>query len=238
MLKSSNPALTRQSFKNLTHASNGVMTLPGTVQKTGILLLLLLVSGYWSWGSQSVGALAGLGAIGGFAIALVTVFKKHWSAITAPLYAVFQGLFLGAISALFEATYPGIVVQAVALTAGTLFALLGAYQSGLIRATENFKLGIVAATGGICLVYLVQFILGLFGVSFLSSSGPFSILFSLVVVVIAALNLVMDFDFIEQGVAQGAPDYMEWFGAFGLMVTLIWLYVEILRLLAKLRQQD
>lgn len=238
MLKSSNPALTSRSFKDLERVSNRVMTLTGTVQKTGILLLLLLVSGYWSWGSQSIGALAGLGAIGGFIIALVTVFKKHWSPITAPLYAVFQGLFLGATSALFEATYPGIVVQAVALTAGTLFALLGAYQSGFIRATENFKLGIVAATGGICIVYLAQFILGFFGVSFLSTSGPFSIVFSLVVVVIAALNLVMDFDFIEQGVAQGAPDYMEWFSAFGLMVTLIWLYIEILRLLAKLRSQD
>ncbi|MDA0944807.1 MAG: Bax inhibitor-1/YccA family protein [bacterium] len=238
MLKSSNPALTSRSFKDLERVSNRVMTLTGTVQKTGILLLLLLVSGYWSWGSQSIGALAGLGAIGGFIIALVTVFKKHWSPITAPLYAVSQGLFLGSTSALFEATYPGIVVQAVALTAGTLFALLGAYQSGFIRATENFKLGIVAATGGICIVYLAQFILGFFGVSFLSTSGPFSIVFSLVVVVIAALNLVMDFDFIEQGVAQGAPDYMEWFSAFGLMVTLIWLYIEILRLLAKLRSQD
>jgi uncharacterized YccA/Bax inhibitor family protein len=238
MLKSSNPALTSRSFKDLERVSNRVMTLTGTVQKTGILLLLLLVSGYWSWGSQSIGALAGLGAIGGFIIALVTVFKKHWSPITAPLYAVFQGLFLGSTSALFEATYPGIVVQAVALTAGTLFALLGAYQSGFIRATENFKLGIVAATGGICIVYLAQFILGFFGVLFLSTSGPFSIVFSLVVVVIAALNLVMDFDFIEQGVAQGAPDYMEWFSAFGLMVTLIWLYIEILRLLAKLRSQD
>ncbi|MDA8575446.1 Bax inhibitor-1/YccA family protein [Candidatus Marinamargulisbacteria bacterium] len=238
MLKSSNPALTSRSFKDLERVSNRVMTLTGTVQKTGILLLLLLVSGYWSWGSQSIGALAGLSAIGGFIIALVTVFKKHWSPITAPLYAVSQGLFLGSTSALFEATYPGIVVQAVALTAGTLFALLGAYQSGFIRATENFKLGIVAATGGICIVYLAQFILGFFGVSFLSTSGPFSIVFSLVVVVIAALNLVMDFDFIEQGVAQGAPDYMEWFSAFGLMVTLIWLYIEILRLLAKLRSQD
>lgn len=238
MLKSSNPALTSRSFKDLERVSNRVMTLTGTVQKTGILLLLLLVSGYCSWGSQSIGALAGLSAIGGFIIALVTVFKKHWSPITAPLYAVSQGLFLGSTSALFEATYPGIVVQAVALTAGTLFALLGAYQSGFIRATENFKLGIVAATGGICIVYLAQFILGFFGVSFLSTSGPFSIVFSLVVVVIAALNLVMDFDFIEQGVAQGAPDYMEWFSAFGLMVTLIWLYIEILRLLAKLRSQD
>ncbi|MDA7563977.1 Bax inhibitor-1/YccA family protein [Candidatus Marinamargulisbacteria bacterium] len=238
MLKSSNPALTNRAFKHLPHTATRAMTLPGTVQKTGILLLLLIVSGYWSWGNPAVGALAGFGAIGGVILALITIFKKHWAPITAPLYAVFQGLFLGATSALFEANYPGIVIQAVALTAGTLFALLGAYQSGLIRATENFKLGIVAATGGVCIVYLLQFMLGFFGVSFLSTSGPFSIVFSLVVVSIAALNLVMDFDFIEQGVAHGAPDYMEWFGAFGLMVTLIWLYIEILRLLAKLRSQD
>ncbi|MBD97189.1 hypothetical protein CL648_00075 [bacterium] len=238
MLKSSNPALTNRAFKHLPHTATRAMTLPGTVQKTGVLLLLLIVSGYWSWGNPAVGALAGFGAIGGVILALITIFKKHWAPITAPLYAVFQGLFLGATSALFEANYPGIVIQAVALTAGTLFALLGAYQSGLIRATENFKLGIVAATGGVCIVYLLQFMLGFFGVSFLSTSGPFSIVFSLVVVSIAALNLVMDFDFIEQGVAHGAPDYMEWFGAFGLMVTLIWLYIEILRLLAKLRSQD
>ena len=147
-------------------------------------------------------------------------------------------MFIGAISAFAESRFPGIVLQAVGLTFGTLFALLGAYRSGLIRATENFKLGVVAATGGIFLVYLVSMILGMFGVGvpFIHDSGPIGIAFSLFVVVIAALNLVLDFDFIENGAEAGAPKYMEWVGAFGLMVTLIWLYIEILHLLSKLRR--
>ena len=150
-----------------------------------------------------------------------------------------EGLALGGISVVFEASYPGIVSQAIFLTFGTLGALLMAYRSGLIRATENFKLGVVAATGGIALVYLASMVLGFFGMSvpLIHSSGTFGILFSVFVVVIAALNLVLDFDFIEQGVERGAPKYMEWYGAFGLMVTLVWLYLEILRLLAKLNDR-
>jgi uncharacterized YccA/Bax inhibitor family protein len=173
-------------------------------------------------------------------VALVTIFKKEWAGITAPLYALLEGLAIGGISAVFEAQFPGIVIQAVALTFGTCLALLLAYKSRLIRATENFKLGVVAATGGIALFYLITFILSFFGVrvSIFYSSGWMGIGFSLFVCVIAALNLVLDFDFIEQGAAQGAPKYMEWYGAFGLMVTLIWLYLEILRLLAKLRSRD
>ena len=145
----------------------------------------------------------------------------------------------GGISVVFEASYPGIVSQAIFLTFGTLGALLMAYRSGLIRATENFKLGVVAATGGIALVYLASMVLGFFGMSvpLIHSSGMFGILFSVFVVVIAALNLVLDFDFIEQGVERGAPKYMEWYGAFGLMVTLVWLYLEILRLLVKLNDR-
>jgi uncharacterized YccA/Bax inhibitor family protein len=167
------------------------------------------------------------------------VFKKNWAIVTAPLYAVLEGLVLGGLSATFEARFPGIVIQAVGLTFGTLFALLLAYKSGVIKATENFKLGVVAATGGIALVYLAGFVLGFFGVSipYIHGSGTIGILFSLVVVVIAALNLVLDFDFIESGAASGAPKYMEWYAAFGLLVTLIWLYLEILRLLAKLRSR-
>jgi uncharacterized YccA/Bax inhibitor family protein len=180
------------------------------------------------------------GAIAGFVIALVTVFKKNWAAVTAPLYALAEGLFLGGLSAIFESMYPGIVIQAVSLTFGTLVCLLLAYRSGMIKATENFKLGIVAATGAIGLIYLVTMGLGLFGIRmpFIHESGIVGIGFSLFVVVIAALNLVLDFDFIENGAAQGAPKYMEWFAAFGLMVTLIWLYVEILRLLSKLRSRN
>jgi uncharacterized YccA/Bax inhibitor family protein len=159
--------------------------------------------------------------------------------VTAPIYAALEGLALGGISAVFESRYPGIVSQAVFLTFGTLAALLIAYRSGWIKATENFKLGVVAATGGIFFVYLISFVLSFFGVSIplIHGSGVFGILFSLFVVVIAALNLVLDFDFIEQGAEQGAPKYMEWFAAFGLMVTLIWLYLEVLRLLSKLQQR-
>jgi len=172
-------------------------------------------------------------------LALVTTFKKTWSPVTAPLYALVEGFFLGAISAMFNARFEGIVFQAVLLTFCTLFALLFAYRSGLIKATENFKLGVVAATGGIALVYLATIVLGFFGIKIpmIHDSGIVGIGFSLFVVVIAALNLVLDFDFIENGVEQGAPKYMEWYGAFGLMVTLVWLYIEFLRLLSKLQSR-
>ena len=178
------------------------------------------------------------GAIGGFILALVTIFKKQWSPITAPLYALVEGFFLGAISAVYNAQFQGIVLQAIMLTFGIMFALLFAYRSGLIKATENFKLGVTAATGGIALIYIATLVLRLFGIQvpFIHDSGLIGIGFSLVVVVIASLNLVLDFDFIESGVEAGAPKYMEWYGAFGLMVTLVWLYLELLRLLSKLRR--
>jgi uncharacterized YccA/Bax inhibitor family protein len=177
-----------------------------------------------------------VGAIGGFITALISVFKKEWSPVTAPIYAVLQGLFLGGVSALFNAQYPGIVIQAVALTFGTMFGLLFAYKSGLIKVTENFKLGVVAATGGIAIAYFFSFILGMFGINigFMHNNGPIGIIISLVIVVVAALNLVLDFDFIEKGAEAGAPKFMEWYAAFGLLVTLVWLYLEILRLLSKL----
>ena len=174
-------------------------------------------------------------------IALVTVFKKQWAPVTAPLYAALEGLFLGAVSAMFELRFPGIVMQAVGLTFGTLAALLMAYRSGLIKATENFKLGVFAATGGIALLYLVNIgmrAFGFGGMGFIHDSGLIGIAFSGFVVVIAALNLVLDFDFIENGVEKGAPKYMEWYAAFGLLVTLVWLYLEILRLLSKLQSRN
>jgi uncharacterized YccA/Bax inhibitor family protein len=173
-------------------------------------------------------------------MALVTVLKKTWSPITAPIYALLEGLVLGSASAMVEMRYPGIAMQAVGLTFGTLFALLLAYRAGVIRATEKFKMGVFAATGGIMVFYLVQFVLGFFGVRFaaINGSGPLGIVISLFIVVIAALNLVLDFDMIESGARAGAPKYMEWYGAFALMVTLIWLYLEILRLLTKLRSRD
>jgi uncharacterized YccA/Bax inhibitor family protein len=248
MMRSSNPALNDKTFTQYAqrYTDAEVMTLSGTVNKTGMLLLLCLIPAAWVWqkffAAQDPAAvypyLIG-GVIGGLVAALVTVFKKNWAPVTAPVYAVLEGLFLGGISAVFEARFPGIVIQAVGLTFGTLFALLFAYKSGLIRATENFKLGIVAATGGIALVYLTGFVLGFFGMSipYIHGSGLIGIGFSLLVVVIAALNLVLDFDFIEQGAATGAPKFMEWYGAFGLLVTLVWLYLEILRLLSKLRER-
>jgi uncharacterized YccA/Bax inhibitor family protein len=244
MMRSGNPALSDTTFDRF-QAVPGVerMTLGGTVNKTALSLFILLITASYIWNrgaaDPALPAWTLISVIAGFIVALVTVFKKTWAPVTTPVYAALQGVALGGISVVFEANYPGIVSQAVFLTFGTLAALLLAYRSGLIKATENFKLGVVAATGGIALLYLVSFVLGFFGVSvpLIHSSGTFGILFSLFVVVIAALNLVLDFDFIEKGVEHGAPKYMEWYGAFGLLVTLVWLYLEILRLLAKLQDR-
>ncbi len=252
-MRSGNPALSESTFLDLASGSvvtspDQVMTINGTVSKTGILLLLTVLTAAFAW-SQTIGADGQIapgamiyaigGAIGGLILALVTVFKKEWSPVTAPMYALVEGFFLGAISAVFEARFPGIVFQAVLLTFGTLFALLAAYRSGLIKVTENFKLGVVAATGGIALLYLASFVLSFFNINVpvIHEASWLGIAFSLFVVVVAALNLVLDFDFIETGAAARAPKYMEWYGAFGLMVTLVWLYVEFLRLLSKLQQR-
>ena len=253
-MRSSNPALKDETFLDLSSGSilrqdRQAMSLNGTVNKTGILLLLAVLTAAWSWQASldPMGQIlpAGRfyligGAIGGFVLALVTIFKKEWSPVTAPLYALIEGLFLGAVSAMYETRFDGIVLQAVILTFGTLFALLAAYRTGLVRATENFKLGVAAATGGIALVYLATIVLGFFDINipYIHESGLVGIGFSLFVVVIAALNLVMDFDFIESGVEAGAPKYMEWYAGFGLMVTLVWLYLEFLRLLSKLQSRD
>jgi uncharacterized YccA/Bax inhibitor family protein len=252
MLRSGNPALKENTFLDLGSGAvvtrdDQAMTLNGTVNKTAMLLFLCVLTGAFAWNSISITE-AGVspnatifvlgGLIGGLLFAFATIFKQTWAPVTAPLYALFEGLFLGAISALMEARFPGIVLQAVMLTMGTLFALLMAYRSGLIRATENFKLGVTAATGGIALIYLATIVLRLFNIEipYIHESGIIGIGFSLFVVVIAALNLVLDFDFIESGVEANAPKHMEWYAAFGLMVTLVWLYIEFLRLLAKLRE--
>ncbi len=241
-MRSGNPALQADTFSRVPSVAGAEqMTIGGTVNKTALSLFILLITASYIWNRGAADPALGawiLGSvIGGFVVALVTVFKKTWAPMTTPAYAALEGLALGGISVIFEARYPGIVSQAVFLTFGTLGALLLAYRSGLIKATENFKLGIVAATGGIALLYLVSFVLGFFGMSvpLIHSTGTWGILFSLFVVVIAALNLVLDFDFIETGVQRGAPKYMEWYGAFGLLVTLVWLYLEILRLLVKLQ---
>ncbi|MBZ0166967.1 MAG: Bax inhibitor-1/YccA family protein [Candidatus Omnitrophica bacterium] len=262
-MRTSNPVLNDNAFDQVRNFGVGQnMTIQGTVNKSFALLALLLLSASWTWGKFYAVAqplLEGVpyggqpqtpqfvmvammgGAIGGFIMALITVFKKEWAPITAPVYALLEGLFIGGISAFFELQYPGIVIQAVGLTFGTLFALLLVYKSGLIQVTQKFRVGIAAATGAIALFYMVVWIASFFGANLFSEmrwgSSPMGIGFSLVVVTIAALNLVLDFDFIERGSQSGVPKYMEWYGAFGLMVTLIWLYIEILRLLAKLRNR-
>ena len=241
MMRTANPALNAKTF-DVAREGTQVMTIQGTVSRTAMLLALLFASTMLTWNpaapEQSTQWIL-IGAIAGFIVALITIFNKKAAPFTAPLYAVCEGVFLGAISSLFEKQFPGIVFQAILLTFGTLGSLLLAYTSRLIKVTENFKLGIVAATGGIALFYLVSIILGFFGVQIpmIYGSGPIGIGFSAVVVVIAALNLVLDFDFIEQGAEQGAPRYMEWYAAFGLIVTLVWLYLEILRLLSKLNRR-
>lgn len=251
-MRSGNPALKASTFLDLGTGSvvssdAGLMTINGTINRTAFLLILSLAAAMYPWSlyfanpetANFLPLMIG-GGVGGFVVALVTVFKKTWSPFTAPMYALLEGLFIGSISAVFEARYPGIVFQAVGLTFGTLAAMLLAYRSGLIRATEKFKLGVFAATGGIALVYLVNFgmrLFGLQGFDFIQGSSTIAIAFSAFVVVIAALNLVLDFDLIEQGVEARAPKYMEWYGAFALMVTLVWLYLEILRLLSKLQSR-
>jgi len=245
LMRTSNPALNEKAFKGQV-AIGEAMTLQGTVNKTGLLLLCVVATAAWTWGlshSETPEAVYPWmigGFLGGFVVALVTIFKKTWSPVTAPIYALLEGFALGGISAIFEKMYPGVAIQAVGLTLGTLFVLLLAYKTGIIRATQGFKIGVIAATGGIAVFYLIEMALGFFfhvQVPAVNGSGFWGIAFSLFVVVIAALNLVLDFDMIETGVNGGAPRYMEWYGAFGLMVTLIWLYLEILRLLGKIRRR-
>lgn len=238
-LRSGNPVLSNKTFSN-TILSDNKMTIEGTVNKTALCLLLLVGTGYFTFDIISPILLIGCG-IGGFILAIVTVFKKEWASITVPLYAVMEGAMLGGISYIYNSLYDGIITNAILLTIGILVSLLIAYRSGIIKATENFKLGIFAATGGIAIVYFINFIMSFFGsgigIVSINNSSALSIGFSFVVVIIASLNLVLDFDFIEEGAEKGAPKYMEWYGAFGLLVTLIWLYLEILRLLAKLNSR-
>lgn len=267
MMRTANPALNAGTFENLegylaaNQAGGGeaqappayrAMTIYGTAHKTLILLAIAFFAAGFTWNKfmQYTEPAAGFkammpwmigGLIGGLVMALITIFgNKKWAMFTAPLYAGLEGLFLGGLSAMFEARYPGIALQAVGLTFCVAIALLLAYISRLIKATENFKLGVFAATGGIGLLYLTSFIMGMFGVHlpYIHSGGPIGIGFSVVVCIIAALNLVLDFDFIEEGAKRGAPRYMEWYAAFGLMITLVWLYIEILRLLSKIRGSD
>jgi uncharacterized YccA/Bax inhibitor family protein len=245
LFKTSNPALNEKTFEGRVAVAGEAMTLQGTVNKTGVLLLCVVITSAWTWGiAHSQAPEAALpwmmgGLVGGLVFALATIFKKEWSPITAPVYALCEGLVLGGISALLERTYPGIAIQAMGLTFGVTAVMLMLYRTGVLRATPKFTVGVVAATGGIFVVYMVDLVLGMFGrhVPLLNSSGPLGIGVSAVIVIIAALNLILDFDFVETGVHARAPKYMEWYGAFGIMVTLVWMYMEILRLLGKMRQR-
>ena len=236
--RSGNTAFTKNFTGSYDIPVNERMTLDGAVNKTGILLSLCFGGAFVGWNIPTLMIPA---AIVGFVLALVTIFRSPAKAgSTAPLYALSQGIFLGGITMIFETQFPGIAIQAIGLTFGILASLLFCYKSGIIKPTENFRLMVFSATVGIGIVYLVSILINLFGsgeqVMMIHSSGPVGIGFSLFVVGIASLNLVLDFDFIEEGAEQGMPKYMEWYGAFSLMVTLIWLYMEILRLLAILRR--
>jgi len=249
--KSSNPVFKERVFTRDYTSNSDVMTVNGTMNKTALMLLLVVAGAIFTWNKAAIGsgteinmsAIApwmAIGGIGGFITVLVTVFRPQSSGISAPIYAVFEGLFLGGISAFFEMQYPGLVMRAVALTLAVFAAMLFLYRSGMIKVTNKLMMGIFAATAGIALIYFVSFIAGMFGANlgFMYGNSNISIGFSLVVVAVAALNLVLDFAFIERASDEGAPKYMEWYGAFGLMVTLIWLYLEILRLLSKLASRN
>ncbi|HSR69501.1 MAG TPA: Bax inhibitor-1/YccA family protein [Acidobacteriota bacterium] len=240
-MRTSNPALGSRFERHLSaSAGQAAMTVDGTVHKTGFLILLVVLASAvsWTYADTPLGSLLLFGGlIAGLILALVTIFKPQWAVITAPLYALAEGALLGVISRYFDAQYPGLPVYALGLTIGTLLAMLMLYQTGTIKVTAKLRSGVMMATGAIFLFYLASFVVGFFGISMplLHSSGPLGIIFSLVIVGVAAFNLLLDFDFIEKGAEKGAPRYMEWYGAFGLVVTLVWLYLEMLRLLAKLR---
>jgi uncharacterized YccA/Bax inhibitor family protein len=251
---SSNPAFSRELFAGYEQVygvpRSLTTTVQGTVAKTFLLLAILSATALWSWNATGEGqlpaALLGISAIGGLVVAMITIFRPQSAPVTAPLYAALEGVFLGALSQIVDlqtkVRFPGtggIAMQAVTLTCGVMLLMLLVYGTGIIRVTEKLKAGIVMATGALCLFYLVTLVLGFFGVMMplVFSSSPLGIGFSAFVVGLAAFNLLLDFDFIEQAARHQAPKYMEWYGAFGLIVTLVWLYLEILRLLRKLSDQ-
>ncbi len=242
-----NPVLNSKTFSgSRVRSGEETMSIEGTVNKTGLLLLICLATASWMW-TQTYKAIDPSGAvpwliaglIGGTALAFATIFRPQWAPITAPLYAAFEGLLLGALSAFYAAAYPGILVQAVSLTFATLFIMLLIYRSGAIRVTPRFQRIMLVAMGAIGIYYIATIVLGLFGVdtSYFNAGGPLGIGISVVIVGVAALTLLLDFDMIAKGVEQGAPKAMEWYGAFGLMLSLVWLYLEILRLLGKVNRR-
>ena len=240
-MRTSNPALGPNIFTGFSYADQ-TMTVQGTVNKSALLLLITIIAATSVWAVSGLSVIGIFASIPAFILAMITVFKQEWARITAPIYALVKGLALGSLSWMIHRFYPGLPVQAVVLTFGVFFSMLVAYRSGMIRATEKFMLGVAAATGGIVIFYMISWIISIFGVHnpLIHGSGLMSIGFSVVVVIVAALNLILDFEFIQGGERAGAPQHMEWYAAFSLMVTLVWLYMEILILLMKLagRSQD
>jgi uncharacterized YccA/Bax inhibitor family protein len=245
-MRTSSPALSEEKFAEAArNPADETMSLGGTVRSCVALLAILVVAGAFAWdamdpqiGQVEIPIWYWICLVAALVVAIVTIFKPRLAPFTGPLYAALEGVVVGGISRLFEYEFEGIVLQAILLTLGVFVILLGLYASRLIKVTENFRMGVIAATGAIFLVYIVDLILRAFGleVPFIHDSGPLGIGISVVIVIIAALNLVLDFDFIERGVDDRAPAYMNWYAAFGLLVTLVWLYLEILRLLAKTRR--
>lgn len=217
------------------------MTIGGTAGATGLLLVILMISGAWGWSiSSPTGALPMWSIfvlIGAFVLAIITIFNPKMAIVTGPIYTAAQGLFLGSISKAYEANWGGIVITAILATVAVFIVMLVLFITRTISVTDKLRSVIIGATLGIALFYLASILFALFGVQmpFVWEGGIGGILFSVFVVGIAALNLLLDFDMIERGVAAGAPKYMNWYGAFGLMITIIWLYLEILRLLGKTR---
>jgi uncharacterized YccA/Bax inhibitor family protein len=252
LFQSSNPALSEKKFTSTVIADvldvENAMTVKGALQKFGFLLIMVLGTAFYSWKQFAEGgAVTGMmwtGMIGGAVVALVIIFKQEWSGYLAPVYALLQGLFLGAISAMYNEAFaeraPNLVINAVGLTFGVAVAMYLLYSFRIIKATEKFKSIIITATVGIAVFYLIVMVLRMFGFNnmpFLHEGSTMGIVFSLIVTAVAALNLILDFDMIERGSEMGAPKYMEWYGAFGLLVTIVWLYLEILRLLSKISRK-
>ena len=242
-MRSHNPALRDDVFTATRLDGGGTMTAKETANNPALLLFLALPTSTASWvlgtsGGSGVAGWALVASLAGLGVAIATIVRPRWSPVTAPIYALVEGVVLGVVSMWFEAEFPGIAIQAVALTFGVMGAMLVLYTTRVIKVTQRFRTGVIAATLAIAGVYLVAFLLGLFGVRvpFLYDASPLGILISLAIVAVAALNLVLDFDLIERGARSGAPAYMEWYAAFGLLVTLVWLYLELLRLLGRLRR--
>jgi uncharacterized YccA/Bax inhibitor family protein len=244
LFKTSNPALNVGTFADRAAVGDETMTVQGTVNKTGLLICFAAATAAWTWWlartqPQAVSLCLWGGLIGGLVLALVTAFGKEWSPVTAPIYALCEGFALGGISVALNEVYPGIGIEALGTTGTVTAVMLVLYSSGAIRTTPKFTFGVIAATGGIFLFYMIDLLASIFGhhVSLLHSNGPWGIALSVAIVVVAALNLILDFDFVETGVDAQAPKYMEWYAAFGIMVTLVWMYIEILHLLSLLRSQ-